>query len=152
MSSVIWNKPTLIPIGNEHSSYIYTVVTVVKYWLGLFDQRDNVPAALLSRVGALLSPDDSDTHIVRPPPFIRQFCFTHLEIIYFYSTPCHNYILGFYLNQIASGSVKNLESLTFADTAVTESEWPSLCLVSSACSPVQRFHRKCNTISIKLNH
>ena len=54
-------------------------------------------------------------HIVRPPAFIhleylRQLCLTHPGILYFYSTICHEYILGFYLNQTATGSEKNFES------------------------------------------
>ena len=54
-------------------------------------------------------------HIVRPPPFVhleylRQLCLTHPGVLYFHSTLCHEYILGFYLNQTATGSEKNFES------------------------------------------
>ena len=56
--------------------------------------------------------------------YLRQFCLTHPEILYFYSILCHKYILGFFLNQIAPGSEKVFEStVTFADTAVSESKY-----------------------------
>ena len=51
------------------------------------------------------------THNIGPPPlihleYLHQFCLTHPETLYSFSTVCCNYILDFYLNQADSESVK----------------------------------------------